>query len=445
MPNSTSKKQTKCPSSCQPSNPQTSDNLSVENINLGCFCTTLDREQLDKILKSDDLTRDILQTQPQLFSNTSVFISSHQINQIKAIVQSIERIVHLTAFQTMVLNNTDVTSILGKRKNENQENPGVFMGYDFHLTDTGPQLIEINTNAGGAFLNSALLNAQTLCCQNAESSFPLDGPSINEQFMAMFLNEWRYKKSDLPLKRVAIVDENPQQQFLYPEFEMAKRLFERNGIEVVIVDPLDFIYENNSLSVNGDVIDLVYNRLTDFSFSHTASAALRAAYLNNAVIVTPNPLHHALYANKRNLTLLSDADTLKQLGVGPTDINTVTKAIPLTRIITSLNAEQLWAERKHLFFKPTTCFGSRATYRGDKLTKRVWNEILNGDYVVQQVVKPSERGVIVDGQETALKMDIRAYVYEGKIQLFTARLYQGQTTNFRTNGGGFASVFIANL
>ena len=29
---------------------------------------------------------------------------------------------------------------------------GVFMGYDFHLAADGPKLIEVNTNAGGAFL-----------------------------------------------------------------------------------------------------------------------------------------------------------------------------------------------------------------------------------------------------------------------------------------------------
>jgi hypothetical protein len=40
-------------------------------------------------------------------------------------------------------------------------------------------------------------------------------------------------------------------------------------------------------------------------------------------------------------------------------------------------------------------------------------------------------------------MDIRAYVYNGEIQLLAARLYQGQTTNFRTQGGGFAPVFVA--
>ena len=40
-----------------------------------------------------------------------------------------------------------------------------------------------------------------------------------------------------------------------------------------------------------------------------------------------------------------------------------------------------------------------------------------------------------------LKADIRCYAYAGQVKLVTARLYQGQTTNFRTPGGGFAPVF----
>ena len=93
-------------------------------------------------------------------------------------------------------------------------------------------------------------------------------------------------------------------------------------------------------------------------------------------------------------------------------------------------------------FKPWAGFGSRAAYRGDKLTQRIWQEIVQGQYVAQQLIPPSERGILVDDQETRLKMDIRAYVYAGSIQLLAARLYQGQTTNFRTPGGGFAPVYI---
>jgi hypothetical protein len=48
----------------------------------------------------------------------------------------------------------------------------------------------------------------------------------------------------------------------------------------------------------------------------------------------------------------------------------------------------------------------------------------------------------VDGVRTRLKFDLRAYTYDGQVQLLTARTYSGQTTNFRTPGGGFAPVFV---
>ncbi len=47
-----------------------------------------------------------------------------------------------------------------------------------------------------------------------------------------------------------------------------------------------------------------------------------------------------------------------------------------------------------------------------------------------------------DDDQKDLKIDIRVYTYNGKTLLLTSRLYQGQTTNFRTQGGGFAPVFI---
>jgi len=40
-----------------------------------------------------------------------------------------------------------------------------------------------------------------------------------------------------------------------------------------------------------------------------------------------------------------------------------------------------------------------------------------------------------------MKLDLRCYVYDGRVLSVAARVYQGQTTNFRTPGGGFATVF----
>jgi hypothetical protein len=74
------------------------------------------------------------------------------------------------------------------------------------------------------------------------------------------------------------------------------------------------------------------------------------------------------------------------------------------------------------------------------MTRRVFEEILGGDYIAQGCVEPSRRRIHVDGEPVDLKVDLRNYVYSGQVQLVAARLYQGQTTNFRTPGGGFAPV-----
>jgi hypothetical protein len=39
-------------------------------------------------------------------------------------------------------------------------------------------------------------------------------------------------------------------------------------------------------------------------------------------------------------------------------------------------------------------------------------------------------------------VDVHNYVYDGRVQMLAARLYQGQTTNMRTPGGGFAPVVM---
>lgn len=51
----------------------------AERLNSDCFCTTLNREQLDNILRADDINQDVLISHPQLFSNTTVFISPVQL------------------------------------------------------------------------------------------------------------------------------------------------------------------------------------------------------------------------------------------------------------------------------------------------------------------------------------------------------------------------------
>lgn len=310
---------------------------------------------------------------------------------------------------------------------------GVFFGFDFHPTPGGPRLIEINTNAGGALLH--LLQARAVGSGSAAAG-------QEEKLFSMFLDEWRSQRGDLPLRTIAIVDDQPEAQYLYPEFALFQRLFRRHGLEAVIADAAALSWRDGALWHEGLRVDLVYNRLTDFALAGSEHAALRRAYLADAAVVTPHPRAHALYADKRNLAVLGDRRTLVEWGVEPETVALLAEAIPPTVPVRPDNSEALWKNRRRIFFKPAAGYGSRGSYRGDKLTGRVWREILQGEYVAQEYVPPGEQQVEMESRSVSLKYDIRNYSYRGKVQLVAARLYQGQTTNFRTPGGGFALVAV---
>ena len=200
-------------------------------------------------------------------------------------------------------------------------------------------------------------------------------------------------------------------------------------------------HRDGDLALGDLPIDLVYNRLVDFALSEPDHAALRAAYDVGVVVLTPNPHNHALLAHKRNLTLLSDPDALAAMGVAPPLVARLA-GIPRTRLVTPGDAEALWRDRRHLFFKPVSGHGGKAVYRGDKLTRSVWADILDADYVAQAFAAPGQRMIRLDGVPTARKVDVRLYTYAARPLLVAARVYQGQTTNFRTPGGGFAPVVV---
>jgi hypothetical protein len=413
----------------------------AEELNRSCHCISVDPVRLRQCLESGPFTAGVYDSisanQPHLFSASSVFVARAHLERMQAVVAAVESVVRSANFRVRMLDVAPGIALPDRGPR------GVFLGYDFHLGHDGPQLIEINTNAGGALLNAALARAQQACCAELEAAVrgAHDLAGLESDFVAMFRAEWRLQRGDAPLGRVAIVDEQPASQYLYPEFLLFQQLFRHAGLEASIVDPRALAFERGALWADGAPIDLVYNRLTDFWLAGDACAALRAAYESDAVVVTPNPHVYARYADKRHLVVLSDPDRLRRLGVAAETVELLAASVPRTRMVDPADGEALWRERKQFFFKPVDGYGSKAAYRGDKLTRSTWEQILARPYVAQRLVPPSERTIAVDGREVPLKLDLRNYVYAGQVQLVAARLYQGQTTNFRTAGGGFAPVF----
>ncbi len=308
----------------------------------------------------------------------------------------------------------------------------VMMCYDFHLTAEGPRLIEVNTNAGGGLL-------AYLAHQPVQSS-PLEiNSKLKNRLLAMFSSEMQQFSGGKKSKpnRIVIIDETPEQQYLYGEMQAFASLLTSSGIPTEIAEPHQLKADADGITLNGAVIDMIYNRHCDFYLESENLAGVRSAYLNHSVCLTPNPHMYGLLADKRRLVLWSDPELISQMSLSATDQKLLTACVPPSFLLADLSGDEVWRARKSWVFKPVTRFGSRGVLLGAKISRSRFNKLLPEETLVQQLALPSLTEVPEYG---SMKTDLRLYAYRGRVLGVTARLYQGQVTNLRTPGGGFAPI-----
>lgn len=358
------------------------------------------------------------------FANAEIVIHRSAADEMAVVARALEELMRLPAYIAAAPDAGFTTGIGASAA-------GIFNALDFHLTPDGPRLIEANTNGGGAFL-LALLD---------ELSGRQTRQQWQDRLFSLFLAEWRNARPGRRLQRVAIVDDSPDRQFLHDEFVLAAHMLRQQGIDALLLDPRDLEYRYGALQHNGQVIDFVYNRLTRFGLDGDADGPLAAAYEDGAVLVSPNPRVHALWASKRNLATWCDPAKLRSFGLSGHYADTLAASVPLTTLLTPENAEALWQRRDGLYFKPADGHASKGVYAGAKITRGVWETIKRSDYVAQERINPP----MIETPAGAMKADIRVFVWNGEIVIMGARLFRGQTMNFRTPGGGFARVQVSGV
>ena len=315
-------------------------------------------------------------------------------------------------------------------------NPGhdaVMMGYDFHLSDDGPQLIEVNNNAGGGLLAYLAYKPEEMMAHDVLPE------RLREQLVASFAEEMRRftgSNSILP-RRIVIIDENPEEQFLYPEMEIFRELFaDWCSCCASIVDPGELEASAEGVFIKGMPVDLIYNRHCDFYLETDVMKGIRAAYRNGTVCLTPNPFTYGLLGDKRRLACWTDPERLRESGLDQRSQETILRLIPESHIMSDMDLDALWADRKNWVLKPAVLHASRGVLLGAKTSRNRFSQFVPEETVVQRYVPPTTTETDVGN----LKTDLRLYVYRRRVLGVAARLYQGQVTNLRTEGGGFAAV-----
>jgi len=348
----------------------------------------------------------------ELLSPFQVIISKKQVDSLK---NEITTYWHLRNWG--VKNLTTQFATYGLRRPDNYS---VCMSYDFHINSSGqPELIEVNTNASFLALGLELYHFLNL---------PNPAGTFNEtSLVEMFLNEIELCKIEsraytkIKTNAIAIVDENPEQQRLYLEFLIYKSIFEKHGLAADVFN----ITEINKFKD----FALVYNRYTDFYLQEGKSAEIKRLFNEGHINLSPQPCEYFLLGDKQRFLDWNQQSEIEK---------------PLSLLKTyDLGAEdkdKIWTERKNLFFKPKTSFGGKQVYRGASISQKMFSDIFNQNFIAQQLSIPSLVSVVMNEKKQDFKYDLRCFVYKNELQLIVARLYQGQTTNLKNYGGGFACV-----
>ncbi len=315
-------------------------------------------------------------------------------------------------------------------------NRSVLMAYDFHTTDDGQCfLVEVNTNAAG-YIFCALMEMIHRDSGTTDSAMLR---SLGESFD----EELKLFGRSLPKARIAIADDDIRGQKMFSEFLMYRDWFAQLGAQPELVEAKDFRFANGTLWAGDQALDLIYNRTTDFYFEDPAHQALRQAFLAQTVCISPQPREYWLLADKQRMVEWSQSHFMEC--ASPQERNAISQVVlPTFDKNAFASKDEIWAQRKQLFFKPKRSHGGKSVYRGETVSRKVFERLMAEDILIQRF-QPAARVPTEDTRSVLnnWKYDLRFFVYTDKIQAVAARIYQGQVTNFSSPMGGFTRVQFA--
>jgi len=296
----------------------------------------------------------------------------------------------------------------------------VLMGYDFHLTDDGPRLIEINNNAGGLYIGHDSWMKQPDISE-------LKG-SLEDRLLQMFSPQWQH---------IAIMDDDVTKQYMYPEMKFYADLLRQDHRKVCLVSPEGIEFRSDGLYVDNERLDGIYNRHTDFYLEEPELSHIRSASMNHQIRLNPHPRSYALLGDKSRMADWWHKGLLENCL--PTEtLATIRQIVPEIHLLSVCDKMQLWKERKGWVFKPAARHGGKGVVLGKAMSRKRFDSLDVDTTVVQRYVPASQ----IEHDGVDYKFDVRVYMHGENLIAVAGRLWRGQVTNFREDGSGWVSLRI---
>lgn len=361
---------------------------------------------------------------PAAYADTVYPVSSAVLHDAQRFVAIIQGLISDPHYQQLALADLPPQALV------DQQVLSVFSCCDFHVTGDGIKLIELNTHSGGGIATAVW--QQVLTETQPHHYLFNDYRSVLDSFWSALENEWRRwpGAKGRPLQKIAIVDDQPQAQAYFPEFEIAQHQLRERGYQVDIV---------NADGLTHLEADLIYNRCVDFYFTEPRHDYLRQLLLNDQACFSCNPRVHALTARKSVLVILTEIveGLHPEIHCTAEDRSFLARIVPKTYLLKSLDLEAVWQQRKAWVFKPREGYRAKGVYRGKTISRSYFDRLDTEHYIVQEFVPAPQT-------EQGLKAELRFYHYGDHIQYGLARLYKGQVTNFQDPTGGAAPLVLVD-
>ena len=211
-----------------------------------------------------------------------------------------------------------------------------FTAWDFHISpEQGWQLIECNDNGSG-FLFAAVINHLYYELSDLAQVSAIEPPpgmdAFGEQLAAMIEREAKDFFGAVPDGLFLVLDTTDMLRIgkFYQELILLRDMLRRRGWHSEIGSPDQLRWDGRVLLWNGQRVDFIINRCTDFFWDGDEFSALRAGYLNGRVYIAPNPFTYATRSDKRLLEWLSSSSFDRELGILPEERAVLSAHVPET-------------------------------------------------------------------------------------------------------------------
>ena len=304
-----------------------------------------------------------------------------------------------------------------------------FTAWDFHISpEQGWQLIECNDNGSG-FLFAAVINHLYYELSDITQVSAIEPPpgmdAFGERLAAMIEREAKDFFGVVPDGLFLVLETTdmlPSGKF-YQELILLRDLMLRRGWHSEIGSPDQLRWDGRALFWNGQRVDFIINRCTDFFWDGDEFSELRSGYLNGRVYVAPNPFTYATRSDKRLLEWLSSSHSDRELGILPEEREVLSAHMPETQLLHDENLSELAAKKTEFFFKPTHGFASHGILTGSQVGTARLRQLLkrNTPYVAQKSVPKPTLFVSRPSAEITLWIDLRVWAYRGQRFLVSGR------------------------